>query len=109
MARSPGSPGSILLSEGLLGALSESELRALLHACVRRLRTRGICFQSLCAWIAHLILEIAPRSWVELLFGELRWHDKLGVVGALCFVAVFTAAKFLSTWGASRGPMRRTA
>jgi hypothetical protein len=87
-------PGSILLSEGVLGALTEEELRELLTAGVLRLRSRGIVFQSLCAWIAHRMLEFAPRSWVELLFGELRWHEKLGVFGALRFVVAYTAAKF---------------
>lgn len=94
VVRSPFSRGSILLSEGLLGSLSESELRELLDASVARLRARGICFQSVCAWCAHLTLELAPRSWIELIFGELRWHDRLGVFSALGFVAVFSIAKF---------------
>jgi hypothetical protein len=94
VVRSLGSVGSILLSEGLLGALNEEELRELLAASVLRLRGRGIRFQSLCAWLAHWTLELAPSSWVALLFGELRWHEKLGAVGALSFMTTFTAAKF---------------
>lgn len=94
VVRSPGGPGSILLSEGLLGALTEEELRSLLRAGVLRLRARGACFQSLCAWLAQLSLELAPKAWVELLFGELRWHEDLGAVGAVRFLMVYSLSKF---------------
>jgi hypothetical protein len=99
VARGPGSPGSILLSEGLLGALSEEELRELLDASVIRLRSRGIWLQTLCARLAHGILELAPRSWLELVFGELRWHEALGAWGALRFLTVLSAAKFFVSLG----------
>jgi heat shock protein HtpX len=94
VARGLGSSGSILLSEGLLGILSEQELRELLEACVTRLRGRGMVFQSLCAWMAHRVLELAPRSWIELLFGELRWSERLGALSALRFLALASIARF---------------
>lgn len=99
VARGLASPGAILLSEGLLGALSEEELRELLDTSVRRLRSPGIRFQTLCARLAHLILEVAPRSWLEFVFGELRWHEALGAWGALRFMTVYSAAKFFARLG----------
>jgi hypothetical protein len=92
-------PGSILISEGLLGALSEEELRELLRACVTRLRRRGVRFQTLCAWLSHGALELAPRPWIELVFGELRWHESLGVWGALRFVSIFSVSHFFADLG----------
>lgn len=99
VVRSPGSVGSILVSEGLLGVLTEDELRHLLLSCVTRLRARGIRFQSLCAWMAHIALEFAPRPWIELLFGELRWHEELGALGALRFVLAYSVARFFVRLG----------
>ena len=98
-----GSRGSILLSEGLLGTLSEAELREILRASVLRLRSRGASFQTLCAWLTHLAFELAPQSWVGLLFGELRWHEGLGALGALRFLAVFSVARFFVDLGRSTG------
>lgn len=103
VARGLGSPGAIVLSEGLLGALNEDELRELLEACIRRIHGRGISLQTVCAWLAHGSLELAPRPWIELLFGELRWHESLGVFGALRFIVIFTVARFFTDLG--RAPM----
>lgn len=92
-------PGSILLSEGLLGALSEEELRELLKAAVSRLRAPGSRLQTLCAWLAHGVFELAPRPWLELFFGELRWHERLSPLGALRFLVVFATARFFIDLG----------
>lgn len=94
VVRGLGRRGTILLSEGLLGALTEDELRTVLSVGVSRLRSRGICFQSLCAWLAHLTLELAPESWLQLIFGEVRWHPNLGALGAVRFLILFSVAKF---------------
>lgn len=99
VARGPWSSGAILLSEGLLGALTEAELRELLEAAVFRVRSRSMRFQTVCAWLAHETLEFAPRPWIELLFGELRWHENLGVLGALRFVVLFSIARFFTVLG----------
>ena len=99
VARGPWSNGAILLTEGLLGALTEEELRELLALAVRRLRGRGIGFQTFCAFVAHQAFELAPRSWVQLLFGELRWHDELGALSALRFAMVFAGARFFVQLG----------
>lgn len=108
VARAPGAPGTILLSEGLLGILDESELRQLLTACVRRLRGRGMVFQTLCAWLAHLTLALAPRAWTEMWFGELREHPSLGPFDGLRFVASFSTARFLARLGRPQGASMAT-
>ncbi|MGK5085206.1 hypothetical protein WDW37_18105 [Bdellovibrionota bacterium FG-1] len=94
VVRSPFSRGTILLSEGLLGLLSEDELRALLEASLSRLRGRGMVFQSFCAWWARLALAAAPRPWAEFWLGELRWHEGLRPLQALRFSVSFAIAQF---------------
>ena len=93
------SPGAILLSEGLLGILSEEELRDLLNVAIQRIRNPEMPFRTLCAWLAHLTLVIAPRAWLGLLFGELKTNKRLGALNALCFLPVFSAAKFFVSLG----------
>ena len=99
VVRSPGSPGTIILSAGLLGLLNESELRDLMGACVKRLRSRGVVFQSLCAWLAHGVLRLAPHAWREMWFGELRRSETLSPLGALRFVSIYSVARFFSRLG----------
>jgi hypothetical protein len=99
VVRSLGSPGLILLSEGLLGVLTEEELRQLLRESVSRLRSRGMVLQGVCAWLAHGALSCAPRGWVELLFGKLRWQERLNPLSAICFLLVLAAARFFVALG----------
>jgi heat shock protein HtpX len=88
-------PGVILVSEGLVGSLSEEELRVILTEGVLGLRRRGQTLRTVCVWLAHGLLSLAPVPWVELLFGELRWHEDLGVLSALRFTLMYSVARFL--------------
>jgi hypothetical protein len=97
--RSPFSHGTILVSEGLLGVLTEAELRQLLTASVNRLRARGMVFRSMCAWWAQLALWIAPRPWVELAFGKVEWHEALRPAAALRFLTSYSIARFFARLG----------
>ena len=102
VVRSVGSPGTILLSEGILGTLTEEDLRQLLSLSVVRLRSRGMILQALCACLAHLTLSIAPQAWVNLLYGELRSHTQLQPLSALVFASLYSVARFFSWLGRMR-------
>ncbi len=100
--------GTVALSEGLLGVLNEEELRVLLFACVERSRSPGILLRSVCAWMAHRILALAPSPWLELLCGERAWHERLGAVNGLMFLGLYSASKTLLFFGRQAKGERRS-
>lgn len=115
VARSLRGKGTILLTQGLLVALTEAELRAVLSVCVRRCREADLPWQSLCAVVASCLFMVAPKAWVHLLlserpsglstteFGKSR---RLGVVSFLGFAMVLPLARFFVRAGGDRRVLR---
>jgi hypothetical protein len=87
--------GAILLSEGLLGLLTESELRELLINNVMRIRSPGMVFQSVCACIAHGVLALAPLKWQRILIEAPPAGGTLTAVSGLWFLALISVARAL--------------
>jgi hypothetical protein len=59
------SPGSILLSQGVLNLLSEEELRSILDEGLGRLRRPGIVLQTICSLLLVAVLRLSPSSRVR--------------------------------------------
>jgi hypothetical protein len=68
VARSVGGSGLVLLSQGLLGLLSENELRAVLSRAARRASRGDTPIRSLASWIALKLLGWAPPQWLSVSF-----------------------------------------
>ncbi len=98
VVRELGSPGTLLLSQGLLALLSEPELRSILRLCAVELRSPGIRIRSLSAVLALWVLELAPRNWVETILTGRRIpkpnsKNSLGPFSAMLFLLLFPAAR----------------
>jgi len=93
VARSARSVGTVLISEGAAVRLSETELRAVLDACLTRAAAPGIVVSSACAVLSAWLLRFVPRGWVGAVLGDARTsrerrHD-LGASGAVAFLVAY--------------------
>jgi Zn-dependent protease with chaperone function len=60
-----GGNGLVLISQGLLGLLSEPELRAVLARGARRARRPDTPIRSMSSWFALKLLGHAPSQWLS--------------------------------------------
>jgi hypothetical protein len=68
IVRSLGGTGLVLVSQGVLGLLSENELRALLSRAALRTKRPDTPARSLASWIALLLLGNAPSQWLSVTY-----------------------------------------
>jgi Zn-dependent protease with chaperone function len=67
--RGPGTPGFIVLNQGLVEFLSESELRSVLGILLRRVQRRDSADRTLVAVLLLAWVRRLPATWVQLLLG----------------------------------------
>lgn len=82
VARAAGSPGRILLSQGLISTLGEEELRVVLRYALARLAWYQTPFRTHCASLAARLDRILPRG-------------KLSPFVALALFMLYPIARFL--------------
>lgn len=103
--RSLGSEGSIFISQGLLGILSEAELRAVIRESIRRIEDSEWLFNSLCASLASRTLRLVPAGCRQLFFAGAApgaFRGNLGVTRLVTFLLVAPLARlFLGFCGES--------
>ncbi len=84
VVRGIGSPGTVLLSQGLIQSFREEEFYLVLRECVERLNAPGIRFRSACSCAAAFFIHAMPRSWIELIWGiSNKNNQKLGFFSGL--------------------------
>lgn len=59
--------GSVIVTQGCIELLEESELRAVIRRAVERCIEAGVPFETFCAASASRFLRLAPQSWLRLL------------------------------------------
>lgn len=87
--RELGSPGSILVSRGLMSQLNEEELRLSLRSSILRLDDREWSFSTLCAALGVLLSYVTPSEWSTLFFSaetvaRPKKHSNIRLVRFLC-------------------------
>ena len=102
--RRPGTNGTVLISQGMIPLLNETELRCLVQYAVKRCRDQGITLSTFCSYLSVLIFKWAPLGWARLMFTEGRIvlpssDTNLGVFTAFRFSMVYFAIRFLSWLG----------
>ena len=104
IARSLGSNGLILISQGLVSRMSEQELRSVIRHCVKSCRPTTTAATSICAVFASATLRLAPKRWVEMALesescSPSRKATDLGPLGAVGFLIFFPLARILIKLG----------
>jgi Zn-dependent protease with chaperone function len=95
IVRSFGGHGEILMTRGLISALDEPGLRAVLGHCLARLDGAEVLLQSLCAVIASGLLRLAPRQWVRFIAGAPAPAGEATTPGSfLRFLLIYPLARF---------------
>ncbi len=101
--RSIGGRGTIFISQGMIGLLSEKELQAILKECMSRLSQPGVALQGLCFTVVHFFLAIAPQGWVGLVFSgndiSRRGKYLLSPISAIGFLILFPIIRFFLKFG----------
>jgi hypothetical protein len=98
VARSLGSSGSILVSQGLLNAAGEEDLRDILAESLQRIEKPEILLRSYCAMMACAVLELAPQSWVRAALGGMSGKGKSKESGPLSFLGFIMAFPVARAW-----------
>jgi hypothetical protein len=93
--RAPLGAGAVLLSQGLVSALDEEELRALFAEACARARAPGVALRSLCFWLALGLARAGSLEWASVVFLGARQKRGLEPQAALRFAAVFPWMRLL--------------
>ena len=104
IARSLGSNGLILISQGLISQMSEQELRSVIHHCIIACQPTEAAVTSICAVLASGALRLAPKRWVELTLQSnssrgIRSGSDLGPLGAIAFLFFLPVAQIFVKLG----------
>lgn len=97
--------GVLILSSGLVEQLTEAELRSVLRYGFLRLQDSGWIFYSMCSYLLIGLLQLAPKTWIELYFSSgtcrtSRKQKQLGVdplFSTLWFMILLPWIRFLLT------------
>ncbi len=68
--RSAFGPGIIIVSQGMVGCLTDSEFSSLVDGARARLRTRGIVMASLSAVLLLWLSRFSPQGWLGVLLQD---------------------------------------
>ena len=105
IARMGGRAGYLVLTQGLLAVLTESELRVVIRVLVMRLRSKLTPQQTFCASLAHRLLKIGPHGWTRfILVGDAPSalsNPELGPQAFFGFLLLYPCIRFIVWCGSS--------
>lgn len=64
--------GTLLVSQGLLSALGEEDLRRIILQCLRNMTSTQTVFVSYYLVLLRLLLQAVPSGWIEMVFSNKR-------------------------------------
>lgn len=91
--------GSILLSQGMINLLNESELRAVIKKSLTCLQMPKLPLQSYCDTLSLIILKGTPRP-----FFNRKKSKNLSPLNFMGWIFILPWIKFLSFWGGAPKP-----
>ena len=102
--RSWGSFGTVLLSQGLVASLTESELRKLLTHCWKHLRHSETVLATMTAYLAQFLMRFSSSSWVHVFYlqaeSQAQWEKrKLSPQSILSFLIFYPWFRFFLLLG----------
>ncbi len=110
VCKSIGSKGKILLSQGLLSALNENELRNILVHCQKQTIGFEPVLSSMCAVVAQFFLRLSSDSWVHVFYlqaeSQAQWQKRnLSPASILSFLVFYPCVRWV-LWLGRRNEFR---